>query len=66
MAAEIASSAGVEHLLYHHIVPPLIVPGMDAVFLDGVADAFSGGVTLGRDGTRISLPAGSDAIEVTP
>jgi ribonuclease Z len=64
-AAELAQSAGVGHLLYYHVVPPLILPGMDAVFLDGTDAAFPGGITLGTDGTRISLPAGSDAIEVT-
>ena len=39
-------------------------PGLEGAFLDGVSDAYSGGITLGRDGTRISLPSGSDAIEV--
>jgi ribonuclease Z len=63
-AAEVAEAAGARHLLYYHIVPPLLVPGAASVFLDGVADAFGGGVTLGRDGTRVSLPAGTDAIEV--
>ena len=63
-AAEIAAAADVGHLLYTHIVPPLIVPGMDTIFLEGVSDAYDGPVTLGRDGTRISLPSGSDAIDV--
>jgi len=35
------------------------------VFLEGVADAYAGPVTVGRDGTRVSLPAGSSSIEVT-
>ena len=48
-----------------HVVPPLPVPGLEAVFLEGVADAFAGGVTLGRDGTLISLPSGSDAALVS-
>ncbi len=34
-AAEIARDAGVGHLLYYHIVPPLIFPGMEAAWLDG-------------------------------
>jgi hypothetical protein len=41
------------------------LPGLDQVFLDGVDDAFDGGVTLGQDGTWISLPKGGDAIEVS-
>ncbi len=64
-AAEVAQAAGVRHLLYYHIVPPLPVPGLEGVFLAGVSDTFDGGVTLGRDGTLISLPAGSDAVEVS-
>ena len=46
-------------------MPPLPVPGLEVVFLEGVDDAFAGGVTLGRDGTLISLPSGSDAVEVS-
>jgi ribonuclease Z len=64
-AAESAEVAGVGHLLFYHVVPPLLLPGMDAVFLDGVDDAFAGEFTLGQDGTRVSLPAGSTAIEVS-
>jgi ribonuclease Z len=63
-AAEVARDAGVGHLLYYHIVPPLIFPGMDAVWLDGVAAVFSN-YTLGQDGTAFSLPAGSSNINLT-
>lgn len=63
-AAETARDAGVGHLLYYHIVPPLIVPGMEAAWLEGVDDVFSD-YTVGRDGTAFSLPAGSDVIEKT-
>jgi ribonuclease Z len=62
-AAEIARDAGVGHLLYNHIVPPLLLPPMEGLFLEGVADTYSGPVTLGKDGTLVLLPAGSDAIE---
>jgi ribonuclease Z len=54
--AEIAQAAGVGHLIYTHIVPPLILPGMEGLFLQGVSDVYAGPVTLGRDGTKISLP----------
>ena len=62
-AAETARDAGVGHLLYYHIVPPLILPGMEAAWLEGVDEVFSD-YTLGEDGTTFSLPAGSDAIEL--
>jgi ribonuclease Z len=64
-AAQLAAAAGARHLLLTHVVPPLLLPGLDVVFLEGVSGAFAGGVTLGRDGTAISLPSGSDAIEVS-
>jgi len=60
-AAETARDAGVGHLLYYHIVPVLILPGMEAAWLDGVDEIFSD-YTLGEDGTTFSLPAGSDDI----
>lgn len=63
-AAEIAARAGVGHLLFYHLVPPLPARPMEKFFLRGVDEAFSGDMTLGRDGTLISLPAGSKAIEV--
>jgi ribonuclease Z len=63
-AGEIAQAAGARELLLYHVVPPLPVPGLERVFLDGVSDVFSGGVALGRDGTRISLPSGSHAVDV--
>lgn len=62
-AAETAAAAGVDALLYYHIVPPLPLRLFEAVFLDGVADVFPGPVVVGRDGTFVSLPAGSAAIE---
>ena len=64
-AAQTAEASGVRHLLYYHIVPPLIVPGMEAAFVSGVSDAYSGDFTVGSDGARVSLPSGSDAIEVS-
>ncbi|MEZ5502984.1 MAG: MBL fold metallo-hydrolase [Halioglobus sp.] len=63
-AAEIARDAGVGHLLYYHIVPPLILPGMEAAWLEGV-DAVYPNYTLGQDGTAFSLPAGSKEIVLT-
>lgn len=63
-AAETAAQAGVRHLLFTHIVPALPARPLERRFLRGVADIFDGGVTLGEDGTSISLPAGSTAVDV--
>jgi ribonuclease Z len=75
-AAEIARDAGVGYLLYNHIVPPLPLPSMEEIFLDGVAETWSGPVSVGRDetwsgpvsvgrdGTLVRLPADSEVIEL--
>jgi ribonuclease Z len=63
-AAETARDAGVGHLLYYHIVPPLVIPGQKTLFLDGAWEIFSD-YTIGQDGTAFSLPAGSDEIRLT-
>lgn len=63
-AAEIARDADVGYLLYNHIVPPLPLPPMEDIFVDGVADTWSGPVRVGRDGTLARLPADSDVIEL--
>jgi len=60
-AAETARDANVGHLLYYHIVPPLILPGQEALWLDGAEDIFDR-YTVGRDGTSFSLPANSAAL----
>ncbi|MDG2308526.1 MAG: MBL fold metallo-hydrolase [Candidatus Binatia bacterium] len=59
---EIARDAGAHEILFYHIVPPLLFSTMEEIFVEGVADVFSGPVTVGRDGTFVSLPAGSDEI----
>lgn len=63
-AAEIARDAGVKHLLYYHIVPALPYAPMERMFVEGVSDIYKGGVTVGRDGTWIDLPANSSEIRV--
>jgi len=60
-AAETARDAGVGHLLYYHIVPPLIVPGQEALWLNGADEVFPA-YTIAQDGTSFSLPAGSKDI----
>jgi len=64
-AAELAASADVKMLLYYHIVPALVFPGSEKVFLRGTTERFSGRIVLGRDGTLVSLPAGSKEIRVS-
>lgn len=61
-AAEVAEAAGVSHLLYYHIVPALVLPGMESIFLKGVDDVYQGPTTVGIDGSFISLPAHSETI----
>ena len=56
--------AGVDQLLYYHIVPPLLVAPMETIFLEGVDDVYDGPVTVGRDGTLVIMESGSEAIEV--
>jgi len=63
-AAETARDANVGHLLYYHVVPPLIMPGSEAIWLEGVEERFSN-FTLGEDGTSISLPVNSTEIIVS-
>jgi ribonuclease Z len=63
-AAEIARDAEVGHLLYYHIVPPLILPGMEAAWLEGVDDVYTD-YTMGQDGTAFTLPPNSDEIILT-
>lgn len=60
-AAETARDAEVGHLLYYHIVPPLVVPGQEQLFLNGAQDIFAE-YTIGQDGVAFSMPAGSNEI----
>jgi ribonuclease Z len=61
-AAQVAAAANARHLMYYHIVPALPAPGMEALFLRGIDDAYKGPITLGKDGSVITLPANSDEI----
>ena len=63
-AAETARDAGVGHLLYYHIVPPLIFPGQEGLFLNGADKIFSD-YTVGQDGTSFSLLPNSKEIMKT-
>lgn len=63
-AAEIARDSDVGHLVFHHIVPPLLLSPMEDAFLEGVDDVYEGPVTLSRDGTFVEMNVGSDSIKV--
>ena len=63
-AAEIARDAGVGHLLFHHIVPPLLLAPMETLFLQGVDAVYAGPVTISRDGTLVRMDAHTSSIIV--
>ncbi len=60
-AAETARDAEVGHLLYYHVVPPIVIPGQEALWLNGAGEIFPH-YTVGYDGVSFSLPAGSSEI----
>jgi ribonuclease Z len=62
-AAKVAKESGAKQLLLNHIVPPLPIRPMERLFVEGVSEVYDGPVTVGRDGSYISLPANSDAVE---
>jgi ribonuclease Z len=63
-AAKIAAKAGVRHLIYYHIIPPLPSPVLKDLFLRDAKDFYPGPMTIGEDGMMVSLPANSARIEI--
>lgn len=61
-AARAASEAGAGELVFYHIAPPLPARALNDIWLGDAEDLFSGRITVGEDGTLISLPAGGDRI----
>ncbi|ULH17571.1 MBL fold metallo-hydrolase (plasmid) [Deinococcus sp. KNUC1210] len=56
-AATLAASAGVPHLvLTHHIPVPRATPEAEASYTSGMAELYSGRITLGRDLMRLDVP----------
>ena len=53
--------AGMGHLVYYHVVPPLVFPGAESAWLGGVDEVFTN-YTLSRDGTSFTLPPNSKEI----
>jgi len=61
-AARIAASAGVGHLVFHHILPPLPVSEANVLFSGDSKRFYSGPITVGVDGMLFSMPAGRSEI----
>jgi ribonuclease Z len=64
-AAQSANEAGVELLVMYHLIPPPPVRMMERVFARGVDEIRDDGWLLADDGLLITLPAGSDEIEMS-
>jgi ribonuclease Z len=64
-AARLANDAHAKLLVFTHINPPLPNWFAEHAFLAGVSDVRANGSVMGRDGTLIRLPGGSDDIEQT-
>ncbi|MFM9044535.1 MAG: MBL fold metallo-hydrolase, partial [Solirubrobacterales bacterium] len=62
-AADAAREAGVGALAITHIVPPLPLKGLEAIFLADAEERFDGPIWLARDGDLYSLPTGSDQLD---
>ena len=61
-AAQAAQEAGVDQLVFYHIVPQLPVKLLEGMFIGDSKKVFDGKITVGQDGMIFSLPAGSDEI----
>jgi ribonuclease Z len=61
-AARIAREAGVRQLVFYHIIPALPLAYLNAAFLGDAPKIFSGPITVGRDGTMVSLTPGNTAV----
>lgn len=64
-AARAARDARVRSLVLTHIAPPLPSRVLDPLFLKGTSDVYDGPITIARDGTLFSLPAGTDQIKTS-
>ena len=61
-AAELAQEAGVDSLVFTHIVPALPNKALHKYFLGDAPSKFDGVLTIGEDGMVFSLPTGSEEI----
>jgi len=63
-AAKVANDAGVKLLVLYHLNPPPPNRIVERIFRRGVSAVRRDGVELSRDGFLVTLPAGSDEIDV--
>lgn len=61
-AARAAQAAGVQYLVYYHIVPQLPVKMLESLFIGRSRSLFDGKITVGADGMVFTLPAGGEQI----
>lgn len=61
-AAQEAQEAGVKHLVFNHIVPPMPVRFGYPAFVGDAAQFYKGPITVGEDGMLFSLPARSSEV----
>ena len=61
-AAQLASVAGVQHLVFNHIVPPMPLKYGYPAFMGDADQYFKGPMTVGEDGMLFSLPAAERSI----
>ncbi|THD35852.1 MAG: MBL fold metallo-hydrolase [Sphingomonas sp.] len=65
VAAQEAQAAGVPHLVFSHIIPPLPARIMYPAFLGDARRYYRGPIMVGEDGMVFSLPAGSTTMGFT-
>jgi ribonuclease Z len=63
-AARIAQQAGVRQLVFYHIIPALPLAYFNAAYLGDAPKIFSGPITVGRDGTMISLTPDNTTVTI--
>lgn len=61
--AESAQAAGVQMLIYSHLVPPLPTDYLYTTFLGDAPNRFDGQIVVGEDGMLFSMPADNAAID---
>jgi hypothetical protein len=57
-AADEASEAKVQALIFTHLIPPIPGGALEGPFLDDARNHFSGPLSIAEDGDLVSLPAG--------
>lgn len=63
-AARSAAASRVGQLIFSHIIPPLPSRFFNAALRGDANDFFEGPITVGEDGMIVSLPAGSETVEI--